>query len=100
MAARECFGFFTGEWQCKEGGCRATVQCKALANSDTLDVASDVVEHLLESLPVQDYLASDSVRVVVDQLIHPERLKAVLLKSNQEAVLNILGNIPVQDDIL
>lgn len=71
MSEGSCFGYYTGEFKCKEGGCRLASPCKALVNTDGLDVASDVIDSLVEDLPVQDYCPTDSVRALLKQLLDP-----------------------------
>lgn len=72
MAEGSCFGFYTGEFKCREAGCRLAAQCKALVNTDGLDVASDVIDTLLDELPDQPFCPTESVRALLAQLLHPE----------------------------
>lgn len=72
MKEGDCFGFYTGEWRCKEGGCLSALQCKALANSDGLDVAADVLESILESMTTTSLPSVGSVRALVAQMLELE----------------------------
>lgn len=99
MKGNKCFGFYTGEWQCREGSCKCVVQCKAVANSDSLDVVSDVIEELSECLPNQDFLDTNSVRVLTEQLIYPIKVLKALEVANVTPVENVL-NPDFSKDIL
>ena len=100
----QCFGFYTGEFACRSDGCKMVQQCKALANSDIIDVASDVLEELLDSIPDQPYIHVDSVGAALSQVLKPEIAAQVLGRQAQRApvnpvdpIPNALGNVPVQD---
>lgn len=100
----KCFGFYTGEWKCKEGGCKVSLQCKAFANSDGLDVASDALDEMLSLLPDQRFLDTLSVRALVQQLVRPERAAQMLEQSALEATqipnaLGIPNGISVMDPL-
>lgn len=88
----DCFGFFTGEWKCKEGGCRLSAQCKAFVNTDGLDVAADAIGDLLEMLPDQAFVDTGSIRVLLEQLVDPSKAVAAISKlSVEQTVLKGLG---------
>ena len=76
----KCFGFYTGEWICKQDGCKAVAQCKALVNSDGLDVAADTVDHLLDDMSqsMATVPSTDSVKAMVAFMLNPESAKAAL----------------------
>jgi hypothetical protein len=100
---RSCFGFYTGDSACRSGKCKLTTQCKALANSDILDTASDVLEELLESAPDRKYILVESASAQLAQILNPELL-AGLGESKQASpssipwsTQNALGNVPKQD---
>lgn len=86
MTEGSCFGFYTGEWKCKEGGCRMTTQCKAFVNSDGLDVAADALGELLDALPIQAYAKVESVRALLDQVVHPEKVATLLVNLKATAL--------------
>lgn len=85
MKEGACFGFYTGEWKCLEGGCKAAVQCKAFVNSDGLDIAADVLNDLLEELPPQVYLDVPSIRGQLSQILEPDKLPTVLKNFRADA---------------
>lgn len=94
-AAGDCFGFYTGEWKCKEGGCRLSAQCKAFVNSDGLDIAADAIGDLMELLPDQPYVDTSSIRVLLEQLVNPAKVQVVISKlSLENTVLKGLGLFP------
>lgn len=99
-----CFGFYTGEWKCKEGGCKLSLKCKAFANSDGLDVASDAIDEMLGSLPDQRFLDTVSVRAIVQQLVYPDRALQMIKEIGAQvaSIPNALGGVsgtPVIDPL-
>ena len=86
MNTGDCFGFYTGEWKCTDG-CKSMQQCKAIVNSDGLDVASDVLEQLIAELPDKSYVSTPFHRVVLQQVLNPNNVLADNRRASIEAAL-------------
>lgn len=95
MQPGECFGFYTGEWRCTNG-CRLVQQCKAVVNSDGLDVVSDVLEQLLDDMPEGGYLSSGFHRVVLKQILNPAEVVSSSHRLDAEA--QILQALDLEDE--
>lgn len=78
MDKSRCFGFYSGQWTCRNG-CKASLQCKALVNSDGLDTAADLLELLVDALPDQPYLKASTARGIMSQIKDPHKGFEILL---------------------
>lgn len=81
----ECFGFFAGEFRCLEGNCALSKRCQALSKSDGLEVFGDLLEDMLATLPEQRYVSSNSLQVVLKQILSPERTAEQLVRARELA---------------
>jgi len=79
-----CFGFFSGAWDCVEK-CKAQAQCKALVNSDGLEVVAAVLDDLIEELPNQTYISMSSIRGTLAQILNPNLVDKLLIDSKNAA---------------
>lgn len=97
-----CFGFYSGGADCRSG-CKLALQCKAIVNSDGLDVVSDIIEELLETLPERTFFNGGTIVSDVVQLVSPpgsistdKGKLAAVGETAKEKILNALG---VADDV-
>jgi hypothetical protein len=99
----ECFGFYSGGADCRSG-CKLALQCKAIVNSDGLDVVSDIIEELLETLPNKAFVNGGTIVSDVAQLVSTQDLISVdkakltaTMEMSKEKLPNALG---ITDDVI
>lgn len=64
-----CFGFYSGGLDCR--GCKEALRCKALLNSDFIDVLGDALDEMVDDLPEGTYADSPFMWVMLNQILHP-----------------------------